>query len=80
MVSQPRIIVKRTRDGKVFARNISLVKKYKYINDLDDYSDIASSSSAEMNTENMHPENRRSNTDSVENLDSANNAHRSSCA
>ena len=57
-----------------------MVKKYKYIIDLEDYSDIASRSSAEMNTEKMHPENRRSNTDSVENLDSANNARRSFCA
>ena len=74
----PTIFVKRKRDGKVFARNISVVKKYKHISDSDDHSDIDSSGFAEMNTENMHSDNRGSNTDSVENVDSASNVHRSS--
>ena len=64
----PTIIMKRTRDGKVFPRNISMVKKYKHISDSDDYSDIDSSGSAEMNTENTHPYNTGSNTDSFENV------------
>ena len=34
--------------------------------------------SAETNTKNTHPHNRRRNADNVENLDSANNVHRSS--
>ena len=58
----PTIVVKRKRDEKVFARNISMVKKYKRISD----SDVDSSGSAEMNTENTHPDNRGSYTDGVE--------------
>ena len=82
-VNGPTIIVRRKRDGKVFARNISMVKKYKHISDSDDHSDIHSSrnldiDSAGMNTENPHPDNRESNTDSVENVGSANKARRSS--
>ena len=53
-----------------------MVKKYKHISDSDDHSDIDSSSSAEMNTENMHPDDRGSNKDSVENVDSAKNVRR----
>ena len=74
----PKIIVRRKRDGKVFARNISMVKKHKYISDSDDHSDINSSDSAGMNTENQHPDDRESNTDSVKNVDSADNVRRSS--
>ena len=68
-VNGPTIIVRRKRDGKAFARNISLVKKYKHISDSDDHSDVDSSNLAGMNTENPHPDDRDSNTDSVENLD-----------
>ena len=68
-VNGPTIIVRRKRDGKAFARNISLVKKYKHISDSDDHSDVDSSNLAGMNTENPHPDGRDSNTDSVENLD-----------
>ena len=32
-VNGPTIIGKRKRDGKVFARNMSMVKKYKHISD-----------------------------------------------
>ena len=32
-VNEPTIIGKRKRDGEVFARNISMVKKYKHISD-----------------------------------------------
>ena len=49
-VNGPIITVKKKRDGKVFARNISMVKKYKHISDSDDHSDIDSSGSTEMNT------------------------------
>ena len=70
----PTIVVKRKRDEKVFARNISMVKKYKRISD----SDVDSSGSAEMNTENTHPDNRGSYTDGVENVDCANNVRHSS--
>ena len=49
-VNRPTITAKRKRDGKVFTRNISMVRKYKHISDSDDYSDIDSRSSAEMNT------------------------------
>ena len=45
-----------------------MVKKYKQISDSDDHSDIDSSGSAEMNTENMHPDNRGRNSDSFENV------------
>ena len=55
-----------------------MVKQYKHISDSDDHSDIDNSGSAEINTENTHPDNRGSNTDSVENVDSANNVCRSS--
>ena len=41
---------------------------------------IDSSGSAGMNTENLHLDNRGSNTDSVENVDSAKNIRRSSRA
>ena len=68
--------LQRKRDGKLFARDISMVKKYKHISDSDDHSDIDSSSSAEMNTENTHPDDRGSNKDSVENVDSAKNVRR----
>ena len=74
----PTIVVERKRDEKVCARNISIVKKYKRISDSDDHSDIDSSGSAEMNTENTHPDNRGSYTDSVENVDCANNVRHSS--
>ena len=47
-VNGSTITVKRKRDGKVFARNISMVKKYKHISDLDGHSDIDSSGSAEI--------------------------------
>ena len=56
------------KDGNVFARNISFVKKYKHISDSHDHSDIGSSGSAEMNTENRHQDNRGSNTYNVENV------------
>ena len=80
-MNRPTIIVRRKRDGKVFSRNISMVKKYKHISDSDDHSDIHSSrnldiDSAGMNTENPHPDNRESNTNSAENVDSANKARR----
>ena len=55
-----------------------MVKKYNHISDSDDHLDIDSSDSVGMNTENPHPDNRESNTDSFENVDSANNVHRSS--
>ena len=55
-----------------------MVKKYKHISDSDDHLDIASSNSAGINAENPHPDNRERNTDSVENVDSANNVRRSS--
>ena len=42
-VNGPTVIVRRKRDGKVFARNISMTKKYKHIGDLHDHSDINSS-------------------------------------
>ena len=54
-----------------------MVKKYKHISDSDDHSDIDSSNSAGMNTENPHPDDRESNTDIVENVDSADNVRRS---
>ena len=77
-VNGPTIISTSKKDGKVFARNISMIKKYKHISDPDDHSDIDSSGSSGMNTENPHPDNRGSNTNSVENVDSANNVRRSS--
>ena len=55
-VNGPTIIDKRKRDGKVFARNTSVVKKYKHIDDSDDHPDIDSGGSAEMNKENRYPE------------------------
>ena len=55
-----------------------MVKKYKHISDPDDHSDIDSSGSAVMNTEDMLPDNRRSNTVNVKNIDSANNVRCSS--
>ena len=77
-VNGPTIIVGRKRDGEVFTRKISMVKKYNHISDSDYHSDIDSSDSAGMNTENPHSDDRASNTDSVENVDSANNICRSS--
>ena len=77
-LNRPTIIVSRKRDEKVFARNISMVEKYKHISDSGDHSDIDSSDSAGMNTQNPHPDNRESNTDSVKNVDSANNVRHSS--
>ena len=62
----------------VFARNVSVVKKYKHISDSDDHLDIGSSKSAGMNRENPHPDDRESNTNSVESVDSAGNVRRSS--
>ena len=44
-----------------------MVKKYKHISDLDGHSDIDSSGSVEINTQNAHPDNRGSNTDNVKN-------------
>ena len=55
-----------------------MVKKYNHISDSDYHSDIDSSDLAGMNTENPHSDDRASNTDSVENVDSANNICRSS--
>ena len=55
-----------------------MVKKYNHIRDSDYHSDIDSSDSAGMNTENPLSNDRASNKDSVENLDSANNIRRSS--
>ena len=78
-VNRPTIIVRRKRVGKVFSRNISMVKKYKHINDSDDHLVIDSSDSAGMNKENPHPDDRESNTDSIQNVDSADNVRRSSC-
>ena len=72
-VNGQTIIVRRKRDGEVFGRNISMVKKYKHISGSDDNSDIDSSDSAEMNTENPHTDDRESNTDSGENVDAADN-------
>ena len=63
------IIAKRQRDGKAFARKISVDKKYKHISNSDDHSDIDSSGSAEMNKENTHLYNRGSNTDNAQNKD-----------
>ena len=48
-VSRPTKIVERKKDGKVFARNISIVKKYKHISDSDYHSHIDISGFAEMN-------------------------------
>ena len=62
----------------LFARSISVVKKYKYISDSDDHLDIGSSNSAGINRENPHPDDRENNTDSVESVDSAGNVRRSS--
>ena len=56
-----------------------MVKKYKHISDSDDHLVIDSSDSAGMNTENPHPDDRESNTDSIENVDSADNVRLSSC-
>ena len=38
-VNGPTIIVGRKRDGKVFARKISMVKKYNHISDSDYHSE-----------------------------------------
>ena len=51
-------------------RNISILV------DSFDHSDIDSNGSAELNTENMNPHNRGSNTDTTENINSASNARR----
>ena len=77
-VNGPTIIVRRKRDGKIFARNVSMVKKYQHISDSDDHSNIDSSDSAGMNTENPHRDDKESNTDSVEKVGSADNVRRSS--
>ena len=77
-VKWPTMIVRRKIDEKVFARNISMVKKYKHISDSNDHSDVDSSDSAGMNTENPNPDDRESNTDSVKNVDSVDNVRRSS--
>ena len=77
-VNGPTIIVRRKRDGKVFARNISMVKKYKHSSDSNDHSDIDSNDSAGMNTENPHTDDRESNTNSIEYVDSSDNVRRSS--
>ena len=53
-----------------------MVKKHKHISGSYDHSDIDSSGSAEMNTENTHPDNRGSNTDNVENVDNTSNLRR----
>ena len=74
-MKKPAIIVKRKRDGMVFARKIIMVKRYKHISDSDDHSDIDCSGSAEINAEDTLPDNRWSKT---ENVDSANNVRRSS--
>ena len=55
-----------------------MAKKYKHISDSDDHSDIDSSNSAGMNTENPHPDDRESNKDSGENVGSTDNVRRSS--
>ena len=57
-----------------------MVKKYRQINDSDGHSDIDSTGYAEMNAENTHSDNRGSNTNSAENVDSPNNVRRSSRA
>ena len=77
-VNGPTIIVRRKRDGKIFARNVSMVKKYQHISDSDDHSNIDSSDSAGMSTENPHRDDKESNTDSVEKVGSADNVRRSS--
>ena len=66
------IIVKRKRDGKVLVRNILMVKKQKRISDSNDHSDIDSSGSPAINTENTHIDDRECNTDKVVNVDSEN--------
>ena len=53
-----------------------MFKKYKHISDSDYHSDNDSSSSVEINTGNTHLHNRGSNTDNVENINSASNARR----
>ena len=72
-VNRFAIIAKSKIDRKVFARNISMVQKYKHISDSDNHSDVDSSGSAEMNTKDTHPDNKGSNADYVEMVDSANN-------
>ena len=74
----PALITETERDGKVFTRNISMLKKYKYVSDSDDHPDIDSSNSTEMNAGNTHAHNRENNTDSIENVDNANNVRCSS--
>ena len=68
-VNGPAIIVKRKRDGKAFARKISVDKKYKHISNSDDHSDVDSSGSVEMNKENTHLDKTGSNTDNAQNED-----------
>lgn len=58
-VSRPTIIVERKKDGKVFARNISIVKKYKHISDSDYHSHIDISGFAEMNQEHASRQQRK---------------------
>ena len=55
-----------------------MVKKYQHISDSDDHSNIDSSDSAGMNTENPHRDDKECNTDSVEKVGSADNVRRSS--
>ena len=62
-VNGPAIIVQRKRKGKVYARNIPLLKKYKHISESEDHSDTNRSSSAGMNKENTLSDNKGSNTD-----------------
>ena len=73
----------RTRDGKVFVRNISMARKNKHNIYLDDHSHVDSSGSAEMETEDTHPDNRGSKKDSVDsrqqNVGSENDVCFSSC-
>ena len=64
-VNGPAIIVQRKREGKVYARNIPMLKIYKHISDSDDHSDINRSSSAEVNTENTLPDNKGISTDNT---------------
>ena len=71
-----QLLLRGKKTERYLPETLQWLKNISILVDSFDHSDIDSNGSAELNTENMNPHNRGSNTDTTENINSASNARR----
>ena len=76
MRTSMQLLLRGKKTERYLPETLQWLRNISILVDSFDHSDIDSNGSAELNTENMNPHNRGSNTDTTENINSASNARR----